>query len=33
VIIDITDKNYEEIEFGWTMDGDSFLPPENSEVN
>jgi hypothetical protein len=29
-IVDITDKNYEEIDFGWTMDGNSFFPPENS---
>jgi hypothetical protein len=30
-IIDITDKNYQEIDFGWTVDGDNFLPPKNSE--
>jgi hypothetical protein len=30
IIVDITDKNHEEIDFGWTMDGNSFLPPENS---
>lgn len=28
VIIDITDKNYEEIEFGWTVDGNNFIPPK-----
>ena len=33
VIIDITDKNYEEIDFGWTVDGDNFFPPENSGNN
>jgi hypothetical protein len=26
-IIDITDLNHEEIDFGWTQDGDSFVPP------
>ena len=31
IIVDITDKNHEEIDFGWTMDGDSFIPPANSE--
>jgi hypothetical protein len=30
IIVDITDKNHEEIDFGWTMDGNRFLPPENS---
>jgi hypothetical protein len=29
VIIDITDKNYEEINFGWTVDGDNFIPPKD----
>jgi hypothetical protein len=26
-IVDITDLNYQEIDFGWTQDGDSFIPP------
>jgi len=26
-IIDITDLNHEEIDFGWTQEGDSFIPP------
>jgi hypothetical protein len=26
-IVDITNLNYEEIDFGWTQDGDSFIPP------
>jgi hypothetical protein len=26
-IIDITDLNHEQIDFGWTHDGDSFIPP------
>jgi hypothetical protein len=26
-IVDITDLNHEEIDFGWTQDGDSFIPP------
>jgi hypothetical protein len=30
IIVDITDKNHEEIDFGWAMDGNRFLPPENS---
>jgi hypothetical protein len=28
-IVDITDKNFDEINFGWTFDGQEFLPPEN----
>ena len=31
-IVDITDKNYDEIDFGWTYDGESFYP-EDSRVN
>jgi hypothetical protein len=31
-IVDITDKNYEDINFGWTYDGESFTPPD-SEVD
>jgi hypothetical protein len=31
-IVDITEKNYDEIDFGWTYDGESFYP-ENSEVD
>jgi hypothetical protein len=30
-IVDITDKNHEEISFGWTQDGDSFIPPTFEE--
>jgi hypothetical protein len=30
IIVDITDKNYDEIDFGWKMDGDNFIPPETS---
>jgi hypothetical protein len=26
-IIDITDKNHEEIDFGWYVEGDNFIPP------
>ena len=33
VVIDITDKNYDEIGFGWTVDGDNFRPPENPGDN
>jgi hypothetical protein len=33
VIIDITDKNYDDIDFGWTFDGKNFLPPQNSGDN
>ena len=28
-VVDITDKNHEEINFGWTVNGDNFLPPKN----
>jgi len=31
-IIDITDLNSEDIDFGWSYDGESFTPP-NSEVD
>jgi hypothetical protein len=31
-IVDITDKDHEEINFGWSYDGDSFTPPD-SEVD
>ncbi len=30
-VVDITDLNYEEIDFGWTQDGDSFIPPVSEE--
>jgi hypothetical protein len=30
-IVDITDLNHEEIKFGWTQDGDSFIPPVSKE--
>ncbi len=30
-IVDITDLNHEEIDFGWTQDGDSFIPPVSEE--
>jgi hypothetical protein len=30
-IIDITDLNHAEIDFGWTLDGDSFIPPISEE--
>jgi hypothetical protein len=30
-VIDITDKNHEEISFGWIQDGDSFTPPALEE--
>jgi hypothetical protein len=26
-VIDITDKNHEEIDFGWYVEGDNFIPP------
>ena len=32
IVVDITDKNYNEIDFGWTYDGNSFTPPD-SEVD
>jgi hypothetical protein len=28
-IVDITDKNHEDIDFGWIQDGDSFTPPNS----
>jgi hypothetical protein len=28
-IVDITDNDHEEIDFGWTYDGDSFTPPNS----
>ncbi len=31
-IVDITDLNNEDIDFGWSYDGKSFTPP-NSEVD
>jgi uncharacterized protein YndB with AHSA1/START domain len=30
IVVDITDKNHNEIDFGWTMDGDNFTPPKSS---
>jgi uncharacterized protein YndB with AHSA1/START domain len=30
IVVDITNKNHNEIDFGWTMNGDNFVPPENS---
>jgi hypothetical protein len=30
-VVDITDLNHEEIDFGWTEDGDSFIPPVSEE--
>jgi hypothetical protein len=30
-IVDITDKNHEEIDFGWIQNGDSFTPPDSGE--
>jgi hypothetical protein len=30
-VVDITDKNYQEIDFGWVYDGDSFIPPNSEE--
>jgi hypothetical protein len=30
-IVDITDQNHDEIDFGWTYDGDSFTPPISEE--
>ena len=30
IVVDITDKNHEEIQYGWLFDGESFYP-ENSE--
>jgi hypothetical protein len=32
VVIDITDKNHEEIDFGWTIDGNDFIPPKKMDV-
>lgn len=31
IIVDITDKNYDEIDFGWSFDGENFIPPKDSE--
>lgn len=31
-IIDITDKNYEEITLGWIVNGDSFIPPKDLDL-
>lgn len=31
IVVDITDINHEEIEYGWKFDGESFYP-ETSEV-
>jgi hypothetical protein len=28
-IVDITDKNYNDINFGWAFDGEEFFPPES----
>jgi uncharacterized protein YndB with AHSA1/START domain len=33
IVVDITNKNYNEIDFGWTMDGDNFTPPKKSGDN
>jgi hypothetical protein len=33
IVVDITNKNHNEIDFGWTMDGDNFIPPKNSGNN
>jgi hypothetical protein len=30
-IVDITDLNHEEIDFGWIHDGNSFTPPDFEE--
>jgi uncharacterized protein YndB with AHSA1/START domain len=30
-VVDITDLNHEEIDFGWTQAGDSFIPPISEE--
>jgi hypothetical protein len=32
VIIDITDKNHEDITLGWTVDGDNFIPPKDLDL-
>jgi hypothetical protein len=32
IIIDITNKNYEEIDFGWTVDGNNFIPPKDLDA-
>jgi hypothetical protein len=32
-IVDITDKNYDEIDFGWTYDGESFYPEDSGVDN
>jgi hypothetical protein len=32
-VVDITDKNHEEIDFGWTYDGESFYPEDSGVDN
>jgi hypothetical protein len=32
LVIDITDKNYEYIDLGWTVDGDNFIPPKDLDA-
>jgi hypothetical protein len=31
IVVDITDSNYEEIGFGWTLENGNFLPPKRIE--
>ena len=33
IVVDITDKNHEEIEYGWLFDGESFYPETSGVEN
>jgi hypothetical protein len=31
IVVDITDKNHEDIQYGWLFDGESFYPEKSGE--
>jgi hypothetical protein len=31
IVVDVTDLNHDEIDFGWNYNGESFTPPQNEE--
>jgi hypothetical protein len=33
IVVDITDRNHEEIEYGWKFDGESFYPEKFGDHN
>jgi hypothetical protein len=33
IVVDITDKNHEEIQYGWSFDGESFYPEDSGVDN